>query len=376
MSASPNVIQELETNKKLSGEFSPLEILKHLKFNPNFLRNSHVQKENIPFLVNLLLILQDEIRPNSKIQIDLDLNKGIPNGSFVKKEKNYFLLWHKVILWTLILGPAIYIVSLSIVYQAIEILYAGFFLTLFGAMFSPLLVLFAAYFFGKSPKLTTRIYQVPKLKLKAQLADGTLLQTHITHWGMKRKVIKKKVKIKYFRLQKVKWKYKVRSVVHLQLSFPQKRYPMSQENFYQNFSDLNTRDKVKLKTGQKRNTVSYRYEETTTGNGTTFARIPKLKFQKFLDLMTQKGYGSMQKGSGKVPNEKSVQKPKSLKDLSGMSEDILQKLESQNIHNLQDLFEMDREQVMEFYQLSGIQPREIMNWQEEANTILSGSQEG
>lgn len=367
MSTSPKVIQELETNKKLSGEFSPLEILKHLKFNSDFLRNAQVQKENIPFLVNLLLILQDEIRPNSKIQIDLDLNKGIPNSSFVKKEKNYFLLWHKVLLWTLILGPAIYIVSLSIVYQAIEILYAGFFLAIFGAMFSPLLVLFAAYFFGKSPKLTTRIYQVPKLKLKAQLADGTLLQTHITHWGMKRKVIKKKVKIKYFRLQKVKWKYKVRSVVHLQLSFPQKRYPMSQENFQQNFS---TKGKVKLKAGQKRNTVSYRYEETVIGSGKEFKKTPKLKFQRFLNLMSQKGYGAMQKATGKAPQKQPIKKPKSLKDLSGMTEEILYKLKSQKIHNLQELAKMDREQVMEFYQISGIQPGKIMNWQEEVQSIL------
>lgn len=332
-----------------------------------------IQMENISFLANLLMLLQQEMRPNSKIQIDFNFSNRIAAKYKTKTIKNYFILGHRWAIW----GFLIILIAFSIwlFYSNSEYVFLLIPIGIVILSFLPFFILLAGVFFGKSPKLKTKIYHVPKLSLSVQLVDGTLLNTSIMLLVMRRKAIKKKVKLKNFQLQKSKWKYKLRSVVRLQLAFPKNRYPISDEEFQANFQTLtsNPANKIKLKQGEKRKGISHQYVVNSMGSGKRISRFPELKFSDFLDLMGKRSYDRLRKDFSDTQFKFKIDKntPKSnLSQLDGLSETIEKKLNQKNIISFKQIANLKKDEIDYLSQTIDVIPSKLEAWQVKAQKMI------
>ena len=344
-----------------------------------------IQAEHISFFAHILLLLSEEIRPNSKILIDLDLSYQIRSKYKTKTTKNYFILTHRFLIWSFFLIPLVILALIS--YQNPLLIFFSIIIYVFIFALFPLFSLVIEALWGENPKFKTKIYQIPKLSLKAQLIDGTLLSTSITHLVVKRKAIKKKIKIKNFQLQKSKWKYKIRSVLRLQLSFPRSRYPISEADFQKNFEQANSSkiSKMKLKLGEKRKAVFYQYEENKMGQGKEIQHIPALKFDKFLNLMSGGAYARLKKDYGKekpkpVEKEKRENRPiigsknkeitpvepekEDLTQISGIGDATQRELNRIGIYNFSQLAKLT---LIQMEQLAEVTKFSTSRWEEWKN---------
>lgn len=332
-----------------------------------------IQMENISFLANLLMLLKQEMRPNSKVKIDFNFSNRIAARYKTKTIKNYFILGHRWAIWGFL--TILITFSIWLFYSNSEYVFLLIPIGIVILSFLPFFILLAGALFGKSPKLKTKIYHVPKLSLSVQLVDGTLLNTSIMLLVMRRKAIKKKMKLKNFQLQKSKWKYKLRSVVRLQLSFPKNRYPISNEEFQANFQQLtsNPANKVKLKQGEKRKAISHQYMVNSMGSGKRISRFPELKFSDFLDLMGKRSYDRLRKGFSETQFKFKIDKntPKSdLSQLDGLSETVEKKLNQKNIISFKQIANLKRDEIDYLSQTIDVVPSKLEAWQVKAQKMI------
>ncbi len=278
-----------------------------------------MQWQHLDFLLYLAALLKDEIRPETMLDLELDLENPRQKKLKENTHKNYLLLGHQVVLgsfWLLIL------IGLPWAIQQLST-FASEIMSLFVVCLVPLILILylfvmmiAAAAFGETNKIKTRKYRCPQLRVKTTLADGTWLQVEVINWLALRRTHKKKFKPKNFQVVKVKRKHQTKTVTTLRLAFPLKKYQMSEERFKENF-DRNWRiknqkvAKVKLKSGEKRKTVTYQDVQTTQGAGYEEVAYASPDFRRFLELMSKGGFRALQQSvDSKVPSGKSRKKGK------------------------------------------------------------------
>ncbi|OJJ23005.1 hypothetical protein BKI52_01230 [marine bacterium AO1-C] len=265
-----------------------------------------IDADGLNLLLPLLLVLTDEIRPGSRIKLELYLGAASRGKHKVKTQKNYKILTHRVIMrsW-------IGLVLLIGVYSILSMVNPQIFPPVIPFFVLPIIIVFYVFIyliifsiassaFGKSPKVKARFLKIPRILIQAQLADGTLFQIDLTHWIIQKTAFKKKTKFKNFQLHKKKKKYKAKAVTSLKLAFPQKRYNMHPERFKGKFNRklyISGKQvaKMKLKPGEKRQTIVYQHVQAKQGTGHNPATLPYPTFKQFTQLVIEGGYDRLRK---------------------------------------------------------------------------------
>lgn len=133
-------------------------------------------------------------------------------------------------------------------------------------------------------------YHIPKINLQARLIDGTSFHLKLSDTIARQKT----TKVNARRKRKVKRKYKVKTVAHLQLKFSKQRnldtsrrwnetIVLEKESFDSNF------EKMILKSGKKPNSIIFQHATWMAGQGNEVATnaLPHLKIENFLGLLRQ-----------------------------------------------------------------------------------------
>lgn len=265
------------------------------------LEKKWIHTQTLDFTLNLVALLKDEIRPGSQLDFELNLDNPKRKKYRYKTDKNYLVLGHRVVMglfWLILFTglPYIYInlfTNKALFWTLLALIIMLFFFLLF--IFHAI----ASAVFGESPKVKKHLSRTSQLTIKTPLIDGTVFQVEVLYLMSLAKLIKKKVKVKNFQLSKTKKKHKVKMVVGLKMAFPTKKYRMTEqsfkEEFNRNWSIRNRKvDKVKLKPGQKKNTVVYQDVQSTQGQGYKDINYPEPDIHRFLELVTRGGFRALQ----------------------------------------------------------------------------------
>ncbi|OJJ23006.1 hypothetical protein BKI52_01235 [marine bacterium AO1-C] len=296
--------QELLDGKIIEGEFIPEALTKELIQMQDYAAKPstkvNIQGSLIDFLLKLLLVLEEDIKPGSQLKVKLHLGR-VKLGDFpLKVYKNYERLTYRFIIrggWLFNLALAIFIIisySNSLGKPFVQfLLYVGVPFYLF---VGHLILMFVAerYFGEIDPKIKTHTRQVPRIMLQTQLADATQFELHISHWFIHKKAIGYRFHKTPLHSTRTKRKRKAKTVTTLKLAFAKKVYPLSEEKFAQKFKSNLQIDsvkvaKMKLKTGEKRNAVIY--QDIHNKDGVT---TPNIDFDRVLKLISIGGHRRLQ----------------------------------------------------------------------------------
>lgn len=346
------------------------------------LRQLTIKPAVFDLVVPLLLLLQDELKPNEQLSLRLDLRESNQRKFYYKTHKNYVLMLHRLIIRWIPLGFSMYALGrlFDIFPKLINdgFLILGFFLTL---LFSPFILLLASFVFGKSPKIKTVIRQAPKVDLKAKLTDDTLLQVQVHHMSLFTTSVKKKVKMKDYQIAKTKKKHKSKTVTTVKLAFSQKQYPLSKEALIARFSKKpriygRTIAKVKHKPGSKRNTIVYTDIVTKQGAGHQGLQYTMPSFEWLVKLIMEGGYYPL-KGLGESTNNKTESKSvpldanrDNLTAISGVGRATEAKLYGAGILTFAQLADMSKVEFREMLRGVGINPKQANDWQKQARELM------
>lgn len=340
-----------------------------------------IKPEIFDFIMPVLFLLQDELNPHDKISLRLDFRESNQRKFHYKVRKNYVVMPHRILLRWIPLAFSLYaVIRLFGLVPALfddGFLTLGFFLTLF---FYPFLILFAYLIFGKSPKVKTVMRQAPKVNLKAQLADGTLLQVSVHHVSMLTTAVKKKIKVKNYQSAKVKKKHKAKTVTTVKMAFAQKQYSLTKEAFKARFNKKprilgRTIAKMKLKPGEKRNTVVYTDVVIKQGQEHQALQYTMPTFDWLVKLIMEGGYYPLK---GAKPLEQAKPQGKSvpldihrddLTVISGIGRATEAKLYGAGIFTFAQLADMSDTKLRKLLQQIGINPKHANHWQEQARGL-------
>lgn len=205
----------------------------HFIWYDKFIDPYRIEVRNLTFLIPILAILREEVKPNTQISLELDLKPRIKS-----KHKN-------------------------------------------------------VRHFKPRQNITAQQstdYHIPKLNLQARLVDGTSFHLKLSDTIARQKT----TKVNARRKRKVKRKYKVKTIANLQLKFSKQRnldasrrwnetIELEKESFDNNF------EKMLLKSGKKPNSIVFQHATWMTGQGNEVATnaLPHLKIENFLSLLRQ-----------------------------------------------------------------------------------------
>ncbi|WP_299459270.1 helix-hairpin-helix domain-containing protein [uncultured Microscilla sp.] len=348
-------------------------------------RQMNVRLDVFDFLMPLLLLLQEELKPGEKLHLKLNLHKNNQHRLRYKTKKNYIVMPHRVIVRWLPLFLLLSLVSYGVArFWFLDALPAGmldvvivgaFFLML---VFFPFLILLGGSLFGKSPKVKTIIRQAPKLDLQARLADGTLLHVNVTHLTMLTTSVKKKIKVKNYRTAKTKKKHKTKTVTTVKMAFPQRQYPLSKETFMNRFSkkpriSRRTIAKMKRKPGEKRNTVIYTDVITQQGQGhkSLFYAMPD--FDWFAKLIMEGGYHPLRGITQDKAKTQSVSLDvdrDNLTTIGGIGRATEAKLYGAGVFTFAQLANMSKVEFHALLKKVDISPKQATDWQKQAKELM------
>lgn len=297
------IAQELVEGKTIEGSFTPQALAQKLgQIQAQEQGSKHIQLKLIDFLIKWIFVLQEELKPGKELQVKLHLGQIKPKEFPVKIEKNYKRLTHRYIIW----GYWLFNLFLGL-FLIFGVTYGKNYIDLF-KMFSLIVVpiylllgymatlYFAENAFGDiDPKIKSRIRQVPRIVIKTQLADGTQFELNVSHYVIRKTVIKDRF-YKTLGSTRTKRKRKAKTVTTIKLGFPKKIYSVSETDFAQRFRYLLRLGevkiaKMKLKTGGKRNVVIY---QDVRGEEGTIA--PPVDFDRTLQIVTIGGYRRLYQG--------------------------------------------------------------------------------
>lgn len=337
-------------------------------------RKLFVQVEILDFLLPLLLILADEVKPGTKAYIQLNLDKRNRKKHVTKVDKNYLLLPHRVILrgfWLVmaivlayfgvgLLGPK-EALPLTVPFDFLPVIVA------LGAFVYIVCLGIASYAFGKNPKLKTRLLDIPQLFLKIQLADGTLLQLEINHLLALKTAFKKR---KY----KVKKKYKVKTITHLKLAFPTKQYGLEATKFSNAFERKprilgEETAKVKVKTGEKKKVVAYREGQDGKGPGHKLIDYPKPQLNHLIQLVMEGGYNKLRVGY--LSNIAATTPKDRLTKIKGLGKATEEKLNGQGVFTFWQITQLDKEAFQAVLERAKIPGKHADSWWQQARNFVN-----
>ncbi|HAS42469.1 MAG TPA: hypothetical protein DCS93_18465 [Microscillaceae bacterium] len=347
-----------------------------------------IEADGLSFLLPLLLILTDEIRPGSQVKLDLYLGRASRGRHKERTQKNYKFLTHRIIVrsW-------IGLVLLVAVYTILSLINPQIFPPIIPFFVLPMILVFYVFIymivfsiasaaFGKSPKVKARFLKVPRILVQAQLADGTLFQTDVTHWIIQKTAFKKKEKLKNFQLHKKKKKYKVKMVTTLKLAFPQKRYRMHTQTFQEKFNRKlyvsgKPVAKTKLKPGEKRQTVVYQHVQLKQGTGHEVTSFPYPTFKQFVQLVVEGGYNRLRKktqDTHTVRNSKTKQAEEqySRDDLTlikGIGQSTKIKLNNEGVIAFQQIADMELSDFEDMLRHIDLPFHKAKDWQSQARSL-------
>ena len=358
-----------------------------------------IETDGFDLLLPLLLLLDDEIAPQSQIKLDLYLGKVGRSKHQVRTQKNYTLLTHRLIVrsWIgLVLSIATYSI-LSMVnpqlFPQVIPLFVLPILIVFYVFIYMIVFYIAGSAFGPSPKVKARFLKAPRMLVQARLADGTLFQADLNHWVIQKTAFKKKVKFKNFQLHKKKKKYKAKAVMHLRLAFPQKRYKMHSKEFEKKFDQKpfvagKQVAKMKLKPGEKRQTVVYQHVKAKQGTGHDVKTLPYPTFKQFTQLVVEGGYHrlrnepqpsspqtnkarAMQKNENRVKIEQAEAKytRDNLTLIKGVGRTTQIKLNNEGVIAFQQIAEMELSDFEEMLRHLDLPFRKARDWQNQAKSL-------
>lgn len=344
------------------------------------LKRLFIATDILDFLMPLLVILQDEIRPGSNIDVNLWLDRS--NQRKYKKQvlKNYILMPHRVIVRYLPLFLLIYgagrLLGQGVIPELISDVVIIVMIIVY-ILFFPLIALIAGALFGESPKVKTTIINAPRLVLKATLADGSLFQLDINQVIARKTAVKKKIKVKHWQTAKKKKKYKTKTITSLKLVFPHKKYAMAEATFAKKFnkrphvSGIRVA-KVKLKRGEKRKAVIYQDVQTGQGEGHQPKKLPKPNLHRFLKLVMEGGYNKLKKES---PNaKKRIITPKTSADnltkIKGIGKTTQTKLNEVGIFTFRQIYEITETDFSNLLQEIKVNKKNVESWQTQARDLL------
>lgn len=346
------------------------------------LRQLTIKPAAFDLVVPLLLLMQDELNPDEQLSLRLDLRESNQRKFHYKTRKNYIIMPHRLLVRWMPLGFLVYALGRfsgfvpALIDDGFVVL--GFVIIIF---FFPFLVILAGMIFGKSPKVKTVIRQAPKVDLRAQLADGTLLQVQVNHVSMLTTNVKEKVKIKNYQTAKTKKKHKSKTVTTVKLAFSQKQYPLSKEALIARFSKKprvqgRTIAKVKHKPGSKRNTIVYTDIVTKQGAGHQGLQYTMPSFDWLVKLIMEGGYYPL-KGIEQAAKPKKQNKSvpldanrDNLTTISGIGRATEAKLYGAGILTFAQLADMSKVEFRAMLRKVGINPKQANNWQKQARDLM------
>lgn len=341
----------------------------------------------LDFLLPFLLILTDEIRPGTQLRIALNFDKGKQRKYKDKVLRNDNFPVYKFIIRGFWISALIFwgypVLSFIFPKNLPHLLPAGLdsvfiFLGIF--MFLPGYLIaqtIAASFFGKDPKVTTRILKIPRILLQAQLADGATLQIETIHLLALKTAVKKKHKAKNFQLTKVKKKHKVKTVTTLKLAFPQKKYPMDAVTFSSVF-DRKPRlagksvAKVKVKHGENKQVVVYQDVQTGQALDHRFIRYQQLNIDRLLKLVIEGGYRKLNPTilEDKEKYTKEFLSRDDLTKIKGIGKTTEGKLNGLGIFTYQQMADMSKVDFFEVIKEIEVNKKAAYDWQLQALRLL------
>lgn len=347
------------------------------------LSNKLIEWRSLNFLLQLVSILKDEIRPGAPIQLSYSLDSKVRRKYYFKTLKNYLFLNHRIVIrgfW--------YIIFLAFIYSVLSMVWPDMFpeyipMYVFPVVLPMFMILYfivlgiASAVYGKSPRVKTRLYRIPQVSLRTQLADGTLFQVETFYMLGLKTAHKKKFKSKNFQVTKIKKKYKLKSITLLKMAFPQKKYQMSDEDFERRFNyrpHLSGRRiaKVKVKPGQKRKTVIYQDVQSGQGTGHGGVKFLEPNLGRLLELVMTGGYNQIRK-QGNESGEADIQRD-NLAKIVGIGQTTERTLNDWGIYSYRQLANMNMQDVGQLVHEKKIRQADVLKWQTQARAFMNDQQ--
>ena len=379
---SPLVL-DLINSKTVEGEFTPKALLQALTNAYTYILETriktHLQMYLMEFLIKLVVVLEEEIKPGSQLKVQLQVGE-VKLRDFPKKiYKNYQRLTYRIIIrsgWLFNLVLAIFVIisySNALGNPFVQfLLYIGVPFYLF---FGHMILMFVAerYFGEEDSKIKTYSWQAPRVWIQAQLADGTQFELQISHWFIHKKIIGYRFHKSPLHSTRTKRKRKAKTVTTLKLAFPKKVYPMSAEAFIQKFKhhvklDSKKVNKIKLKPGEKRNTVIYRDVQSEGGK-----KAPKVDLDRVIQLITMGGYRRLRQT---LPEEYLWDE---LTRLEGVNQEVATILNNIGVFTFEQLMGLTEKEV--YNKVDALRPRpykynhqyfydNLETWQAQARALM------
>ncbi|EAY27035.1 helix-hairpin-helix domain-containing protein [Microscilla marina] len=351
-----------------------------LTFIPNKRRRKvRIELDAFEFLMPLLLLIQEELKPGEKLHLKLNLHKSSERRFRYTTRKNYLIMPHRLMLRWIPLALLVY--GLARVLGIIPALFHDGILVgvvLMVIVLFPLLISLAGTLFGKSPKVKTVLGQAPKIDLKARLADGTLLQVSVAQVTMLTTSVKKKIKLKHFTISKTKKKHKTKTVTTVKMAFPQRQYPLSKEAFMHRFRKKprisnRTIAKMKRKPGDKRNAVIYTDVIINQGQDhhSLFYTMPD--FDWFAKLILKGGYHPLRGITQAKAKTQSVSLDvdrDNLTTIGGIGRATEAKLYDAGVFTFAQLASMSKVEFQALLKKVDISPKQANDWQKQAKELM------
>lgn len=349
------------------------------------MRKIFIQDEShlFDFLLPLLLMLTNEVRPGTKLSVELDFVEGKNKKYKERSSKNYRFLTHRMLLW----GHWVVLVLL-VIYQVLQLVFSNTIpriiplglmmpLIICFPFFYPFTLWFAFSNFGKNPKVKSRFLRTPRLLLKAQLADYTMFQVDITTLVVLKKMHKRRDREKNLKIYKIKKKHQVKTITTLKLGFSKRKYLVDADTFsgiFERKPRLRTGEiaKIKLKSDNKKNVVAYRDVQTGTGDNHQLIQYPLLDFQHFFSLVMEGGYNKLRENilGNTVENLVDPLVVDDLTKIKGIDRTIELKLNNMSIFSFQQLVFTDIDQLIKMFDEIGISQEKTRDWQSQAGFFL------
>lgn len=337
----------------------------------------------LDFLLPFLLILTDEIRPGTRLRIELNFDKGTRRKYTRNVYRNHSFAMHKLFIWGFWITVIAYFAYLALGFIFPETLPRifpkdlDFILVFLGVfMFFPaymIILAIAASFFGKDPKVTTQILKIPRILLQAKLVDGTALHIEAIHVLALKTAVKKKYKSKNFQLTKVKKKHKVKTVTTLKLAFPQKKYPIDAVAFSSAFDQKprlmnKSVAKVKVKHGENKQVVVYQDVQTGEALDHRLISYQQLSLDRLLKLVIEGGFHKLKSADLENKGEaaKEFLSRDDLTKIKGVGKTTEGKLNGLGIFTYQQIANMSQVNFFEIIKEIGVNKKAAHDWQLQA----------